>query len=199
MDWHRPRLAILGETDADLLAFETIPCQAEVVAILQLLREGREQEGSAPTSRRTPCWITLACQDATHLNSGESLVSCVQLVKALDTGSRPQVVGLGVNCCAPQHVEGALTVLREGLLTISAAKEVISAAKGSERILIAYPNSGEVWQDKRWLPGTGVCPSSRDFADLARKWVVAGARVLGGCCRTTPETIKALRACLLAK
>src|SRR5262249_56189329 len=33
LDWHRPRLEALADSGADLLACETIPCQAEAEAL----------------------------------------------------------------------------------------------------------------------------------------------------------------------
>ena len=40
-DWHRPRLHALTDTDADVLAIETIPCLAEVEALLAELERHR--------------------------------------------------------------------------------------------------------------------------------------------------------------
>jgi len=203
MDWHRPRLVLLAATNADLLAFETVPCEAELLAILRLLHEEEDQHkpdthansnsssSSSSCSSRKPCWITMACQDGTRLNSGESLESCARHVLALDAGPTSRVVALGVNCTLPQHVEETLSVIRR-VLTSEAAGE-------KKRLLIAYPNSGEVWKGKQWLPGTGPCPTPQDFASLAEGWVAAGATtcIIGGCCRTTPETIQAVRSRLL--
>jgi hypothetical protein len=51
--------------------------------------------------------------------------------------------------------------------------------------VIAYPNSGEVWDAGRraW---TG---QSLDFAGQLGQWVAAGARIAGGCCRVRPDDI----------
>ncbi|MFD0803907.1 homocysteine S-methyltransferase family protein, partial [Streptomonospora algeriensis] len=57
---------------------------------------------------------------------------------------------------------------------------------------VVYPNSGETW-DARARTWRG----SRDpeaFGAAARHWQQAGARLIGGCCRTTPEHIRAVRA-----
>ncbi len=56
--------------------------------------------------------------------------------------------------------------------------------------LIAYPNSGQTYDAvaKRWsAPQTGT-----PFAAHASDWHAAGARLIGGCCRTTPEDIRAI-------
>ncbi|HMN30553.1 MAG TPA: homocysteine S-methyltransferase family protein, partial [Caldilineaceae bacterium] len=50
------------------------------------------------------------------------------------------------------------------------------------------PNSGESWDaDHRcWLPGTALT----DFRQPVEQWYRAGARLIGGCCRTTPADIQ---------
>ena len=46
--WHRPRLAVLAEAGADLLACETIPCLAEVEALAAEL-----------SALGVPAWLSL--------------------------------------------------------------------------------------------------------------------------------------------
>ncbi|MCA9711672.1 MAG: homocysteine S-methyltransferase family protein, partial [Myxococcales bacterium] len=85
----------------------------------------------------------------------------------------PQIVAVGVNCCAPHHVEGLLGRLRDA----------------TDRILVAYPNAGERYASGQWC---GRRRSAAEFVALAERWLAAGARILGGCCRTTPAHIAAL-------
>jgi homocysteine S-methyltransferase len=61
------------------------------------------------------------------------------------------------------------------------------ARRGTNKSLLCYPNSGERWDAgaRCWVEGTGVT----DFAEPARRWYAAGARLIGGCCRTTPADI----------
>ena len=204
MAWHRPRLRILAQTGADLLAFETVPCEVELRAILRLLQEG-EQEEEGKRGGFPPCWITVACRDGTHLNSGDSLESCAKSIvdaAAAAGSSSARTVAFGVNCTPPQYVEEALGVIARVFAAAAVAAAAERDAIGSSLafslpLLICYPNSGEIWEDKQWKAGTGVAPTPEAFADLAEKWVAAGARIVGGCCRTTPETIAALRARLV--
>lgn len=140
-----------------LLAFETIPCLAEVEAIAAVLRE-----------RPMPAWVSLSCRDGRHLNHGEPVEAAAAVLAALDC-----VVALGINCTAPQHVESLLGRLR-ATTTVP---------------LLAYPNAGERYLDGRWH-GAAITP--KQFADRARGWWRAGARLIGGCCRTTPRHIAAL-------
>ena len=67
--------------------------------------------------------------------------------------------------------------------------------------LLAYPNSGEDYdaQAKRWS-GRGDFGGDGGGATLserARDWYAAGARLIGGCCRTRPEDIHMIRESLL--
>jgi homocysteine S-methyltransferase len=76
---------------------------------------------------------------------------------------------VGINCCAPADVPAA----------IAAAREVTG------KPVIAYPNSGEGW-DARRRAWTG---QSRHSAAQLRRWMAAGARIAGGCCRVRPADI----------
>lgn len=73
--------------------------------------------------------------------------------------------------------------------------EVVTEAVGilsraSDKPVIVYPNSGETYDavTKTWS-GQGTCGS---MSDASEQWVAAGAKIIGGCCRTTPHQIGAL-------
>ncbi len=163
MDWHRPRLAVLAASGADLLACETIPSLAEAAALVRLLAEFPD----------TPAWLSFSCRDGEQLCHGELFADGVRLAAASDN-----IVAVGVNCTAPRHIESLLQHA-QGITT---------------KPLLTYPNSGERWDapSQCWLPGTGEA----DFAQAAARWYAAGARLIGGCCRTGPGEIRALRAWL---
>src|SRR5579884_482415 len=57
--FHRPRLAMLASSGADLLACETIPCLEEALALAELLSELPE----------AGAWISLSCRDEQHTNA----------------------------------------------------------------------------------------------------------------------------------
>lgn len=165
MDFHRPRLAVLAASGADLLACETIPCLAEGVALIRLLADIPD----------VPAWLSFSCRDEVHVCHGEPFAECVALAETSD-----QVVAVGLNCTPPRYVEALL----------------ISAAGRTTKPLLAYPNSGERWDAERkcWLPASG----GTDFGAAARAWVLAGARLVGGCCRTTPADIHAIAGAIRA-
>lgn len=51
-EWHIPRIKALIEGGVDILALETIPCKAEAVMLVQLLKE------QFPDTR---AWLTFSC------------------------------------------------------------------------------------------------------------------------------------------
>lgn len=159
MDWHRPRLEILAQAGADLLACETVPCLAETEALARLLEEIPE----------TPAWISFSCRDEQHLCHDEPFRDAFALAN-----SCPNIVAAGINCTPPRFIDGLLA-------------SVVGIAK---KPLVVYPNSGEAWDAARhcW---SGTC-GELDWSEAVRRWHGAGARLIGGCCRTTPATIRAI-------
>ncbi len=156
-DWHRPRMAELVAAGPDLLACETIPCQLEGEALVELLAEFPE----------TPAWLSFSCCDEAHVCHGEPFRACVALANA-----SPQIVAVGLNCTPPPYVEPLLR----------------AAAGVTDRPLLAYPNSGERWDpvNQCWIEGSGAT----EFGPPSRRWYAAGARIIGGCCRTRPQDIR---------
>ncbi|HYV37623.1 MAG TPA: homocysteine S-methyltransferase [Gemmataceae bacterium] len=165
IDWHRPRLEALADSGADLLACETIPCQAEAEALVRLLED----------FPRTPAWFSFSCRNESLVSHGETLAACAAIVNHC-----PNAVAFGVNCTAPQFVEGLLQ----------------SVAGVARKPLLAYPNLGGVWDGKEhvWRGG-----EDWDWAAAASRWLAAGARFIGGCCRTTPAHIQQIAALRVPK
>ncbi len=95
--WHRPRWHILANTEADLLACETIPSFAEARALLRLVDETEE----------TAVWFSFSCRDGQHMHDGTPLVDCVAHV-----AGRPQVVAVGINCTPPRFVPSLIEIVR---------------------------------------------------------------------------------------
>ncbi|CAE6740878.1 homocysteine S-methyltransferase [Xanthomonas arboricola] len=115
-------------------------------------------------------WFSFTLRDAAHLSDGTALA---QVVPALDACA--QVIAVGINCIALEQVTAALQTL-----------SALTALP-----LVVYPNSGEHYDAdaKQWHAGsTTACT----LADQHAQWLAAGARLIGGCCRTTPRDIAAL-------
>ena len=162
--FHAERIAALAGTHADLLAFETVPSLAEARAIVEALA----------TFPNLAAWLSFTCRDAVHTAHGERLHDCAVALHAAE-----QVIAMGVNCTAPALIEPLLRELR----------------LGTAKLLLAYPNSGEGWdaEHRCWTNAPGSSDLA-DFGDLAARWFRAGASIVGGCCRTTPEHVRAVRA-----
>ncbi|QIX02231.1 hypothetical protein AMS68_007748 [Peltaster fructicola] len=160
--FHRGRIQALVEAGADVLCLETMPNLEEVRALLELLTE------EFPTAI-----MVLSCtlKDATHISDGSSIPELLVMLKQLST----QIVGFGVNCVPPDLITDFLN----------------SARALTDIPLLCYPNSGEVYDgaSNTWS-GTAT---HQDLASrTVEEWIPAGVRLVGGCCRTTPEDIRNL-------
>lgn len=138
------------------------------------LKEGEALVELLAEYDETPAWMSFSCRDDEHVCRGESISRCVELVS-----SCAAVAAVGLNCTAPVHVEGLLKRARAATC----------------KPLVCYPNSGAGWdgQAGEWVAENDVS----DFAVLAPTWQAAGAQLIGGCCRTSPEDIRNLRRLLL--
>lgn len=114
-------------------------------------------------------WISFSCRDETHINEGQRLEDCVRLIEA-----SPFVAALGANCTSPKYIP---SLIRE-------------AKRATDKPVLVYPNSGESYDaTKNNWEGN---PVTESFGVEAREWFRAGARLIGGCCRTTPEDINVI-------
>jgi homocysteine S-methyltransferase len=85
--FHAERWRVLCDTEADVMAIETIPSWAEAQALLSLL--------AATPSRQA--WISFTCRDARHISDGTPLK---EILSAM--GGIPNLCAVGVNCIAPR-------------------------------------------------------------------------------------------------
>jgi homocysteine S-methyltransferase len=153
--WHRPRLEVLAAAGPDVLALETVPDVDEAEALT-----------AAVSGLGVPAWLSYSVA-GDRTRAGQPLAEAFAV--AADV---PEIVAVGVNCCAPGDVAAA----------VATAREVTG------KPVIAYPNSGEAWDPTRraWVGASRFC--ARDAAG----WVAGGARIVGGCCRVGPAEIAGL-------
>lgn len=119
-------------------------------------------------------WISFSCRDALHVSSGERYADCVAALQGC-----AGLCAVGVNCSSPGDIAGLL-----------------DAARPHTRLpFVVYPNSGERYDAVQRCWGGTRLP----LVTLAPEWVARGARLVGGCCRTAPPDITALRERLLAE
>jgi homocysteine S-methyltransferase len=94
--WHRPRIELLAEAGVDILALETIPCLAEVEALLA------EIDGS-----RQPCWLSITCA-AGRTRAGEPAAEAFSLARDVE-----EIVAVGVNCIDPADADALVRIASE--------------------------------------------------------------------------------------
>src|SRR6185295_10250088 len=127
--------------------------------------------GAKPTG--LPVLVSFICRNARELWNGESLADAVRAVEAF----KPDVIL--VNCVGPAM----------------AGDCVAEMARATRIPLGCYPSAGAAssaegaWTfDPEWTPAR--------FAEAASGWVGRGAQIVGGCCGTGPDHIRALRLAL---
>lgn len=116
-----------------------------------------------------PVWVSFSARDDHRVRSGELLRPCVERIAHAQA-----VVAVGVNCVAPGFVPSLLA----------------DAGSVTDKPLVAYPNAGEHWSDDHGWHGPRAAADA--WPQWAERFVAAGAKLVGGCCRTTPEHIGAL-------
>lgn len=157
--------AALVEGGTDALLVETMSDTAESALAVAAAREAGAQLVIATFAfQRTPAGF--------RTMMGASPAAAVQA--ALDAGAG----AVGANCGTELSLDdyAALTA------------ELVAAAKGAP--VIVQPNAGSPEQD----PATGAiryATPPADFAAAAARYITLGAKIVGGCCGTTPAHIAA--------
>jgi homocysteine S-methyltransferase len=131
--FHRPRMELLAEAGADVLACETVPAAAEAEALI-----------AEAESLGVPIWLSLTTvtgdDGVVRTRRGESAAEVFAMTEGVDA-----VVAVGVNCTDPAGVGPA-----------------IEAASRSGKPVVVYPNSGETWDavSRRWTGDPGISPDA---------------------------------------
>ncbi|NRD80014.1 homocysteine S-methyltransferase [Bacillus sp. BRMEA1] len=114
-------------------------------------------------------WLSFSLKNEKEISDGTKLTECAQVFEEYK-----QISAIGLNCAPVTYVTNAIREL---------------SANTSKPILV-YPNSGETYnpETKTWH-GQELCDS---FKLQSEEWYQAGARLIGGCCRTSPHHIEEL-------
>lgn len=112
-------------------------------------------------------WLSFSIKDPSHLCDGTPLAEAVAYFE-----NNPQISAIGVNCTSMNLIEASIKTI----------------AANTQKPIIVYPNNGDLYdpKTKTWTPN----PNAMTFAELTPKWLAAGAKIIGGCCRTTPADIE---------
>jgi len=166
-----------GLTEKELMDFHRLRMKALVEAGADLLAcetipclsEARAIVKLLEEFPNISAWISFTAQDETHISEGQVFADCVRELE-----DHPQVAAIGINCTSPKYIS---SLIRE-------------AKQATKKPILVYPNSGETYDaTKNDWDGHRVLDS---FGEQAREWYKAGARLIGGCCRTTPEDIRVI-------
>jgi S-methylmethionine-dependent homocysteine/selenocysteine methylase len=170
-DCYRPELA---PGDAALAA-EHAEHAANLVAagvdaiLVETMNSIREALAGARATREAgaPALVSFVCWEGARLLSGEPLGDALEAVRA----ESPAAVL--VNCLPPSNVAACLPALRGAGLPFG-----VYANLGAPSYEPGAPRSEEL--------------DPEAFAERAAAWLAAGARLVGGCCGTRPEHIRAV-------
>ncbi|MGH9812708.1 MAG: homocysteine S-methyltransferase family protein [Candidatus Acidiferrales bacterium] len=114
-----------------------------------------------------PCWVSFVCDSQGVLFTGETMAQAVATLEPLGADA------LLVNCAPPDDISAGI-------------RELAGTAKVP---FGAYPHIGR-FDPPEWM-FTDEYPPAR-YREVAAGWKQQGARILGGCCGTTPDHIAAL-------
>lgn len=125
VEFHRPRLELFANSDADLIACETIPVFEEAQALCELLLEAGK-----------PAWVSFCCRDEARLSDGTLIEEAVALF-----ADHPYVFATGVNCTAPANVSSLVRRIKRQL----PGKEIVVYPNSGETFRV---------DDNAWLGDT---------------------------------------------
>lgn len=153
---------------ADIWLAETLSTIAEAGLVGEMLADDAR-----------PLWLSFTLNDegSASLRSGETIEAAVAAVQKLGAAA------ILFNCSAPEVMEDA----------VQRAK----AALGSDAVQIGVYANGFAHSEETVDANAGLRQIRADldpqsYLDWAKKWVAAGAAMVGGCCGIGPEHIRAL-------
>lgn len=118
-----------------------------------------------------PAWVSFSCRDGERISDGTPISECAALLNECRN-----VIAVGVNCTSPAYVSSLIKHVHDGV---------------GGKAIVVYPNSGEEYDpvSKAWQGNRGA----QDLGKIAVEWFNYGARLIGGCCRTGPKHIFAMK------
>jgi S-methylmethionine-dependent homocysteine/selenocysteine methylase len=151
---------------------ESLAAAGVDLLLLETHNSVRELVAAARAAKKTglPFVASMVTDGSGRLLSGESIGSAAHAVAPF----RP--VALSINCVPARKLE-------------SDFDDLVSVAPGIP--LAAYGNLGLPADDIGWAFTQELSPSA--YAEYARRWLAVGARLVGGCCGTTPAHTAAVR------
>jgi homocysteine S-methyltransferase len=153
--------------------FELLAGSGADLLACETIPSAKETEALLDVHEGTPdcwAWFSFTCADDRVIRDGTPIEEVVDACAA-----RERVAAVGLNCTEPRWAGMIVERIRER----------------TDLPVVVYPNSGELYdgRTKSWSAGSGA---TSWMEGLRAAWA-AGARVVGGCCRTGPDEIRELR------
>jgi homocysteine S-methyltransferase len=120
-EFHADRIRLLDNSNADLIACETIPSFQEAKVLGGLLNQTNK-----------PSWISFSCKNGKQLNDGTAIEECVSLF-----AHHPKVFAIGVNCTAPTHISTLIRAIKKQ----AGSKKIVIYPNSGE----AYNAKSKTW------------------------------------------------------
>jgi homocysteine S-methyltransferase len=190
----------------DALAFETVPLAREVRAIRRAV--GALEDDIAPEERK-PWWVCAVYTDGEYpeerasgggarLGAEEVVAAYFDDVAAGREGVRYAVPdGFGINCTAVAHVASAVSAVGDAL-----AKMHATHVGSGKPWLVLKPNGGQTYDMKtrKWgwhggetrTQGEAWARQLGEIVHMAAEKGVWGGILVGGCCKTGDQELRAL-------
>ena len=166
------RIVALQADAVDLVLCETMGSVAEAAT-----------SARAALESGLPTWVALTVDDdrSGRLRSGEPVARALAELEALEVaGHRVEAVLL--NCSTPEAIDAAWPGLAGASVALGAYANAFTSVAALE------PGGTVAALERREDLGPDA------YAAFARGWLERGARIVGGCCETTPAHVAALAA-----
>ncbi|HEY3121926.1 MAG TPA: homocysteine S-methyltransferase family protein, partial [Vicinamibacteria bacterium] len=162
---HREIADLLSSAGADLLLLES----------MNTVREA-EVAAEAAAATKLPVWASFVVDENGQVLSGEPLADAVKAVR------KHGVEAVLVNCAPPEDVAKALASLDGAAGKTFGAYAHVGRFDPPSWKFEFFPQFS---QTEPWTPDK--------YAQAAVGWRAKGARILGGCCGTSPAHTRALK------
>ncbi|HOU18071.1 MAG TPA: homocysteine S-methyltransferase family protein [Candidatus Marinimicrobia bacterium] len=139
-------------------------------ALLETMNNLNEARAASIAALETglPVFTSFILAENGVLLSGEDIWLVMSEIKKLG------VAGLGINCTHHSLISNFLE----------------NYGRKLDLPLILYANAGIYSRKNGWCEDPNFTP--QNYARIAANWLKSGAKIIGGCCGTTPDYIKAL-------
>ncbi|KAL8974569.1 MAG: hypothetical protein Q9197_001190 [Variospora fuerteventurae] len=207
--WHGERLRVFKEdnaiwNDIDFLSFETLPVVQEIHAVRHVMATHNHVGHENPTVDEKRWWISCVFpNDDQTMPDGTTAEHAVHAMLSLSVdGEDERPWGIGINCTD-------IKKLNNLILQYEAAAENILGREAPSELwpwLVTYPDGAQgsvyntetgEWETDPELKAQGPqIPWHEELAEIITQTAERGrwkGILVGGCCKTTPDSIRHLR------